>query len=256
MVSGKTAIHFDFSMQSVIQSCFNYEISKIMLPVAGKLIQIVMSQPQSEYTRNVLAGLFLPIASLDSKIEEYSQFFWTSEFFENEDTITFLQKMEPCFEYQNLPGQGDIDLALTLCSKQLQAKHNEVFIGHNITHTNSVNLLSHIDASKPKKSKKDLMPISNVLIDLRYILLVPRIEEIIGRHDSVDSENSLGIHPDGVSEQQFAHFLELQNKMFGEDIDKQEEMKKFIDLLYFENLYLIKFQFYIFMGGFMLPFFA
>lgn len=43
IVSGKSAINFDFSMQSVIQSCLNFEISKIMIPVAGKLIDIVMS---------------------------------------------------------------------------------------------------------------------------------------------------------------------------------------------------------------------
>lgn len=198
----------------------------------------------------------MSVASLEAKIEEYSQFFWTSEYFENEDTITFLQKMEPCFEYQHLPGQGDEELELIMCSKQLQKKHDEVFIGHNITHTNAVNLISHIDASKAHKSKKDQIPISNVLIDLRYVLLVPRIEEIIGRHDSVNSDVALGNHPDGVSEAQFGKFLELQNGMFGEDIDRQEEIKKFIDKLYFENLYLIKFQFYIFMGGFMLPFFA
>lgn len=110
----------------------------------------------------------------------------------------------------------------------------------------------HLD--QKDKSKK-VYPIKNFLIDLRFMTLVPKIEQIIGRRMTVAS--SLHVQPkgnEGFSEYRFARFLEVQNEMFGKDVEKQEEIRKCIDYQFNKNVWLLKMQFYVFLFGFLLPF--
>lgn len=61
-------------------------------------------------------------------------------------------------------------------------------------------------------------------------------------------------HTDGITEMQFARFLQVQNKAFGEDVAQQTEIMRFIDTIYTENVWIIKAQFYFFLAGFIVPF--
>ena len=83
---------------------------------------------------------------------------------------------------------------------------------------NMPNILMKIDQ---KDEEKKVFPIANCLIDLRYMILIPRIEEVIYRHWSIRSDLKItNNHPDGLSEFQFARFLEVQNSMYGKDCEK------------------------------------
>ena len=89
------------------------------------------------------------------------------------------------------------------------------------------------------------------------MILSPKVEKLIGRHKSVgylleiqDQRN------DGLNEYQLARFLEVQNSIYGDSIDKQMEIRKCIDYLYFNNMWVLRVLFFIFIGGFLIPFFA
>lgn len=125
-------------------------------------------------------------------------------------------------------------------------------ITNNIKTNTIPNILMHLDE---KNKKKKEYPIKNYLIDLRFLTLVPKIEQIIGRRKTV--KDSLKLTPkgdNGFSEYRFARFLEIQNEMYGKDVEKQEEIRRCIDYQFNKNVWLLKMQFYVFLFGFLLPF--
>lgn len=69
-------------------------------------------------------------------------------------------------------------------------------------------------------SEEKNLPIKNVICDMRHMLLAPKIEKIIGRRQTVDQSNLMidDGNEDGITEMQFARFLQVQNKAFGSDV--------------------------------------
>jgi hypothetical protein len=77
---------------------------------------------------------------------------------------------------------------LKFIDEKTQKKSNNFLVANNIKSNSVINVL--MDMDEENKSTKSF-PIMNCNLDLRYMLLVPKIEKVIGRHNSLDS--NLGI---------------------------------------------------------------
>lgn len=89
------------------------------------------------------------------------------------------------------------------------------------------------------------------------MLLVPKIAKVTKRFADRFKDFALESKgEDGICEFEFSMFLQLQNDFYGDDIDEQCEIQNIIDYLYFKNVWIIKSQFFLFILGFMIPFFV
>lgn len=73
-------------------------------------------------------------------------------------------------------------------------------------------------------------------VDLRALKVKDRLDKIILGVVEIDSINDKQRdHYIGFSQRELAYFLYKQNKMYGEDIEKQRQIRNMIDALFFKD---------------------
>lgn len=90
-------------------------------------------------------------------------------------------------------------------------------------------------------SENKNIPVKHFLIDLRFMLLKPKLEKINDWNQRDDDNfNIIDFSQDGYSQFQLSKFLLAINEVYGQEVDSQMEIRYCIDSLFERNLNIIK----------------
>ena len=241
----------DLCMRNVIQACINYEKPKAMSMVANMLLHHIFDQKTHDTCQyNLLVGLFDQIINLEIPLDGYSRFFKSGK---SENCMcNFAQRLKTTnFAYQTIPSNGSTELELKFLTKEVQRKYQQKVMNSN---PSSVVIDFVMKMDQQDNSVKNI-PIQHFFIDLRYLLLKPKVELCVSRHRPRETRYRVPLkHLRGLSEHNFAMLLMALNQAYGKEIDDQLEVMRCIDYIFSKNLWIIKAQFYIFLLGFLVPF--
>lgn len=223
-------------MRNIIQNCLDFDAPMSVADRANMFLDHIFSQPPSRHYLHMLMGLCDQILNMQHPLRSYAQFFTGNDVLDDKTTSFTTELKQVFYNYQYLPKNGYLPQLLIFFTPEMLKNR-----GFNLMNSDSsslaIDIISQLDR---EDTNEKLLAVSQYYVDLRNLILRPKMEKIFGFYGVKDRKHKILQTDESYSEFDLTRLFMAINAEYGEQIEKQLEIQHCIDHIFDQNWYITK----------------